>query len=170
MSALSEVLRRALAQRLEQTAGRWPRAMFGEVNENAARLARAREQGFNTNQVWYHGTQQNFPEFRPSEGSFGRGVYVSRNPDKASGYAQWGENMGGEGGNVLPVYLRQGRFRRTLHQDAMVPDPSDIRSVFAQFDPAKAKSSDLLAGVAIGVPTAALTLREMLRGRMIGEA
>ena len=170
MAAVGEILRRALAQRLEQTAGRWPRAMFGETSENASRLARAREQGFNTNQVWYHGTQRSFPEFQPGEGSFGRGVYVSRNPDKASGYAQWGENMGGEGGNVLPVFLRNGSFRRTLHQDAVVPDPSNIRSVFAQFDPAKANSADLLAGVAIGVPVGAITLREALRGRMMGEA
>lgn len=44
-------------------------------------------------------------------------------------------------------------------------NPANRRSRFAKFDPARASEADLLAGLAIGAPVGALTLREALRER-----
>lgn len=44
-------------------------------------------------------------------------------------------------------------------------DPSDVRSIFAQFDPSRRHESDLLAGLAVGAPTGLLALAAQGRGR-----
>lgn len=48
--------------------------------------------------VVYHGTNASFGEFRASDGMYGRGVYLAKDPDYASGFADQ------EGGNVMPVF------------------------------------------------------------------
>lgn len=173
----------ALAERLARTAGRWPRSIFGAVDENAARLARAEELGFDTSRIYYHGTKSDFPAFKPSRNSadsfvglmdggagkrqratYGPGVYVSRTPDRANDFAGvWDETP--EGGNVIPVFIRRGKFKRTINNEGRVERPEDVRSVFARFDPAKAGSAELLAGLSVGLPISAVTLREALRQR-----
>lgn len=173
----------ALAERLARTAGRWPRSIFGAVDENAARLARAEELGFDTSRIYYHGTKSDFPAFKPSRNSadsfvglmdggagkrqratYGPGVYVSRTPDRANDFAGvWDEVP--EGGNVVPIFIRKGRFKPTIGNEGRVVDPKDVRSIFARFDPAKAGSAELLAGLAIGLPISAVVLREALRNR-----
>ena len=201
MSAISELLRRALSQRMavgaeaggglmragRQRAGNlggavaddiplapqqaqepWP--SFGELSPREAQLARAEALGFDTSNVLYHGTQSSFPSFRPQRGAYGRGVYVTRDLAKAEAYANKGVGARAEGANIVPVFIRRGSSSPTLPNDRLVYEPRDVRSIFAQFDPAQANSSDLLAGAAIGVPVGAVTLREALRGRMTGEA
>ena len=182
MSAVGRTIEHLLAERLARTAGRWPRALFGETNEASARLARAQELGFDTSQIYYHGTKSNFDSFKPSRGAtdsfvgladnggrqrratYGPGVYFSRTPDRANDYAGvWDEVP--QGGNVIPVFIRKGRFKPTIGNEGRVVDPRDVRSIFARFDPAKANSPELLAGLTVGLPVSAVTLREVLRAR-----
>lgn len=138
-----------------------------------ARLQRAREQGFDTSTVYYHGTTRDFDAFDPARAgtvtatpaAFPRGMYFSPDPEVAGRY------VSGEGGNIIPVFLRKGgvidpsdtgRFPNSLEafrafnagegdtvlsrQVAVARDPANIRSVNAAFDPAKSDSPNLLAG------------------------
>lgn len=184
MSALGRTVEHLLAERLARTAGRWPRSIFGAVDENTARLARAEDLGFDTSRIYYHGTKGDFRAFEPSRGSaesfvglmdggagkrqratYGPGVYVSRTPDRANDFAGvWDESP--EGGNVVPIFIRRGRFKPTIGNEGRVVDPRDVRSIFARFDPAKANSAELLAGLGVGLPVSAVTLREALRSRV----
>ena len=55
----------------------------------------------------YHGTDADFTSFRQAkEGTFGKGIYVTPNPETASGYAasSAGGDKRGKGGNVMPLY------------------------------------------------------------------
>lgn len=84
-----------------------------------ARLARAREQGFDTGNVYYHGTgnANDLIAFDPKfagqgNDQIGSGFYFTDNPETASHYATARASfdvpkIGGEGSpGVLPVYLR----------------------------------------------------------------
>jgi len=166
MSAIGRTVEHLLAERLARTAGRWPRAMFGAADENAARLARAEELGFDTSRIYYHGTKADIPAFQPSRATYGPGVYVSRTPDRANDFAGvWDEVP--DGGNVIPIFIRKGRFKPTIGNEGRVVDPRDVRSIFARFDPAKAGSAELLAGLTVGLPISAVTLRQALRDRSV---
>ena len=134
-----------------------------------ARMARAREMGFNTSDTYYHGTHSDFDQFDTSGiGVLGRGTYFTRNaPGTASVWAR------GEDGSVIPAYIRgnypdiseagalyrympgfiQKRMAESRGHDGYttgggaivaVHDPSNIRSVNAAFDPAKSSSANLL--------------------------
>jgi hypothetical protein len=62
----------------------------------AGRMARAKEMGFDTDTVLYHGTDKEIASFRPSErGAFGPGVYLSDQSGVASRY-----------GKPSPYYVR----------------------------------------------------------------
>jgi hypothetical protein len=144
----------------------------------AGRMARAKEMGFDTGKVFYHGTDADIYRFNASgRGTFGEGVYLTGNPKLASGYATQ------EGGNVLPVYVKgkiateadidpdipaygggsdkaydaySKGFSGYLHkysdgtEELIVFDPSNIRSVHAAFDPDKTASPILTAGLGGG--------------------
>ena len=123
----------------------------------AARLARAREQGFDTSRVWYHGTSQGDQiaesgVLNPSrEGRLGSGVYVTPNPEEASRFAELSAQKTGGAPAVLPLYRRgsQWAYPDVDHPRAQAAvSPSDLRSVNAAFDPARRRSRDLLAGAA----------------------
>lgn len=84
---------------------------------HAARMARAKEMGFDTSKVWYHGTKKDFSEFtlpggRKQAGNYRDGpgeadvaIFLSSDPKVASGYASAGSNKG-EGSRVIPAYIR----------------------------------------------------------------
>ena len=69
----------------------------------AARMKRAEEMGFDTSQVYYHGTTRDIDAFSiPNDGRFslhGKGVYFAQDPKKARFADQ-------EGGNIVPAYIR----------------------------------------------------------------
>jgi hypothetical protein len=144
----------------------------------AGRMARAKDMGFDTEKVFYHGTDADISAFRTSNGgTFGEGVYLTGDPKLASGYATQ------DGGNVLPVYVK-GKiateadidpnipaygggsdkaydayakgFSGYLHkysngtEELIVFNPRNIRSVNAAFDPDKAASPILTAGMSGG--------------------
>jgi hypothetical protein len=59
--------------------------------------------------VFYHGTDQDIKTFKPSkEGTLGKGIYITPNPEYAGDYteeSQFGEKRG-TGANVIPLYAR----------------------------------------------------------------
>ncbi len=67
----------------------------------ASRMARAKEMGFDTDRVLYHGTHADFDEFQPStHGNIGPGVYATNVPDFAGQFAT------SEGGRTMPIMAR----------------------------------------------------------------
>jgi hypothetical protein len=124
---------------------------------------------FDTSRTFYRGSHGDESVAIPNEGTYGRRYYINRTPDRASEHAGIYDEEP-NGGNVMPLFVRRGKFQPTVGAEGGVADGRDVRSIFAQFDPANANSSDLLAGLTIGVPVAGLSLREALRGRMMGEA
>lgn len=147
----------------------WQDGLFGELSPREAQLARAEAMDFDTSRVFYRGSRSDERIARPNEGTHGKRYYINRTPERGSEHAGIYE-PDAIGGNVMPLFVRRGKFQPTVGAEGGVADGRDVRSIFAQFDPAQANSSDLLAGLAVGVPVGALTLREALRGRMMGEA
>lgn len=135
-------------------------APLGLAMDQASRMQRAREMGFDTDKTWYHGTASDFDAFTPSEkGLSGPGVYLTDDPGRATKYA-FAATEDGSGSRILPVHVR-GRIasynmpadeakaqgftgRGSLGPEAVIFDPADIRSVNANFDPAKVGQNGLL--------------------------
>ena len=86
------------------------RAVSNLPMDQASRIARARELGFDVDNPVYHGTDKDFGEFRPSShGLLGEGVYVSGDPEIANRYARRGVIRGRgqvSAPNVIPMYTR----------------------------------------------------------------
>jgi len=146
--------------------------------DNASRMARAKDQGFDTSTPVYHGTELDFDAFDPDR-SIGSQFWSTT--DKA---AIESGNVGAQGKGVIKeMYQRinnpagwdeydkfsidelidQGydglKLPEPDGQSTMVAfDPSQYRSVNATFDPAKRSSSNLLAGTAAATPIAASLL------------
>lgn len=149
----------------------WRRAYekFGkEGMTTEARMARAKEMGFDTSNVYYHGTGYDIKSFRGNlrdTGELGGGTYLTENPKSASGYAEDGKNP-----NIIPVYIRVKKILDVTNKEDMpstkqmikqgydavvdrslgrhqisVFNPKNIRSVNAAFDPDYADSPLLLA-------------------------
>lgn len=83
-----------------------------------ARMARAAEQGFDTAQPVFHGTNRNFRGFSLKKAgersnTLGEGVYVSTNPELSSHFAD------GEGGNVIKAFARTERPFDATYDGAM---------------------------------------------------
>jgi len=133
---------------------------FGELSPREAQLARAEAIGFDTSRVFYRGSRSDESVARANPGTYDEAYYINRTPDRASEHAGIYEEP--NGGNVIPVFVRRGKFKPTVGAEGLVRDGRDVRSIFAQFDPARADSNDLLAGLAIGVPAGGITLRELL--------
>jgi hypothetical protein len=138
--------------------------------DQASRMARAREQGFDVDRPMFHGTNADFTAFDRSKIGTGpgatpsvlpQGAYFGRRPDELDDYAT------GEGANIIPAYLRRGKIEDGTDLEAMrrfnegdadtfrspagvevVKDPSNIRSVNAAFDPDQVGNPNLLAGSA----------------------
>lgn len=122
-------------------------AKFGpEGMTTEARLARAKEQGFDVDTPLYHGTDKDFAEFKPSYGTkawLGEGVYLTGSPATASKYAGLKD-----GTNVKPIFARlnhpytfnldsgvRGPLSMLIDDDAMLrPHVTDkmVRSVTDQ--------------------------------------
>jgi len=89
------------------------RAAEGALDmSQAARMQRAKEMGFDIETPMYHGTTTDFDEFdlgktgKNDSGWYGRGIYLTPDPDTASAYTQyqdWAQRTGVDGANVMPV-------------------------------------------------------------------
>lgn len=96
----------------------------------AARMARAKEMGFDTDQVWYHGTNFNkdgvrpFEEFIPSkDGNLGPGVYATSDKGVASGYSEFVHDGPDvdlmDGGAVYPFFAKGKIAQEALLDEAL---------------------------------------------------
>ena len=79
--------------------------------DTASRMQRASEQGFDTDQVQYHGTSSDFSEFTPSTvGNLGAGIYTTPDANNASSRAaliKFRKDLNPNAGpNVLPLLTR----------------------------------------------------------------
>ncbi len=145
----------------------------------ASRMQRAKEQGFDTDTVYYHGTNKDFDEFRVNDDGInlvGKGVYAAP-AGTASGYAS------DVGSSVYPLLVKgkkasfqdaadareaigdgwtndsvndwlkdRGFTHRDGRQGIVIFDhEKNIRSPNAAFDPAKKDSSNLLADMGAGL-------------------
>ena len=90
-----------------------------------ARLARARDMGFNTDQVLYHGTGKDFEQFNPGERANGskRLTYLTDNPDIADIYAN-SQNYGLKGGGNPMIYPVFAKAEKPLVVSDKGPDGS----------------------------------------------
>ncbi len=77
--------------------------------DQASRMARAQEMGFDPNKTYYHGTAKNFSEFDPKfngkhtiDSQTNTGHYFSDEPEMANVYAEMEKN----GANIMPVHLK----------------------------------------------------------------
>jgi len=70
--------------------------------ETEARTQRAKEMGFDTERVFYHGTSKTFDEFQASErGVSGPGIYLTNDPAEAGAYTN-----AADAAQVIPLYVR----------------------------------------------------------------
>lgn len=92
-------------------------------------VARSRPD-FDMDTTYYHGTSSDFAEFTPSEvGDLGPGIYMTPNPDKASGYAAMRRFMrrdtNNASPNVMPLRLRKDLNFLDLQGRAIMPFDED---------------------------------------------
>lgn len=77
-----------------------------------ARMQRARDMGFDTDTVYYHGTKSSseVDSLRASQdGMLGKGVYITDDIGKAEKYAGMGMQYS-DGGSVYPLYIKDGEI------------------------------------------------------------
>jgi hypothetical protein len=75
--------------------------------DKESRLKRAREQGFDTSRVYYHGTREDITEFLPDGGDAEAGaLYLTSDRGLAAKYA--GGTMYAGSPNIMPLYIKKG--------------------------------------------------------------
>lgn len=74
-----------------------------------ARLERAKEQGFDTNRTWYHGTNRDFSEFKQGHDGL---IHVGT-PDQANERIKDRWSTDGEAPRNIPVFVKGKNFLRT---------------------------------------------------------
>lgn len=123
--------------------------------DDASRMARARDLGFNVDEKVFHETSKKFDEFKPQYGSQ---VWFTTDP------ATFGQNGAAATNHVFEGFLkhnklagwkeydkygtdelvRMGYDGARLGSDIVIFDPKNIRSVDAAFDPKNVDSAKLL--------------------------
>ncbi|HBA35607.1 MAG TPA: hypothetical protein DCZ12_15890, partial [Gammaproteobacteria bacterium] len=101
-------------------ASEWSQAIakFGpEGMTREARLARAEEMGYDTSQVYYHGTDVDFASFDPSINNteYSLGTHLTTRPEEAGRYAAPWPPAGDkykEGGHLKPLLVRSNNVLR----------------------------------------------------------
>jgi hypothetical protein len=101
-------------------------ALRGLDPSSTARMARAQEGGFDMDNTYYHGTSSDFTELQPSTvGDLGGGIYVTPNPEKASGYAAVRKFMkrqtNNASPNVLPLRVKNNLNYLDLQGGSILP-------------------------------------------------
>jgi hypothetical protein len=93
--------------------------------DEASRLARARELGFDTEQTLYHGTDKSFEAFAPEgrarhRNAVPNATYLSNLPDVAEAFT-----YGKEGAQTMPLYVR-GKMKSVSLDDPTLESVSDF--------------------------------------------
>jgi hypothetical protein len=94
------------------------------------RLQRAREMGFDTEQVLYHGTKSDIAAFVPSNsGEFGPGVYLTDFAPTADVFGSRMPDKAGSGLNIMPVVVAMKNPARITKQEwlSMSGTPREIQ-------------------------------------------
>ena len=116
----------------------------------ASRKARAKEMGFDTDTVYFHGTRRQFDEFELSQprGAIGNkvGVYFTKDKRTAEEYAMDVDGATDEKSRVIEVYLRNPEKVGNNYSgdEFLIQDPSNIRSTNASLDPRYLNSPKLM--------------------------
>jgi len=103
--------------------------------DQGARMQRAQDLGYDMDNVFYHGSSSDFTELQPSTvGDLGGGVYVTPNPEKASGYAAVRKFMkrqtNNASPNVLPLRVKNNLNYLDLQGQSIMPfDEARIQSL-----------------------------------------
>jgi hypothetical protein len=121
---------------------------------NSSRLARASARGFDTNNVWYHGTSADIQKIDPSyyaSGNLGRenAFFLTKSPDDAEFYAK----MKGRNHTIYPFYaqtdgMKSVNYRNEfdeyhdLYRRESLPD--EFMPYDTYFDPLKYPEADLV--------------------------
>ncbi len=123
--------------------------------DEASRMARAREMGFDVDNVYYHGTMKDVDQFDPEKfgtndyGWHGKGVYLATDPEWANTYSgmskgffeegqRWRDktvehwNNLGKQPNVMPVYVR-GKVAKTTNTSARIEDYPDADALLVDY-------------------------------------
>jgi len=110
-------------------------------------MKRARAMGFDTKNVFFHGTDQPINEFNPE-------VYVAKDPEIAEVYARKREYgpvqldffKPNPSPNLIPMFAQKGSPELTNQMAGYykIFDPRHLRSVFADFNPEHAESVDIM--------------------------
>lgn len=110
--------------------------------DEAARMQRAKDMGFDTDQVYYHGTGDNIEEFslkkandlegRKRNLGYGKGkIYLSGDPYAASNFANDAPRRGkGKEPNVMPLNVRTDKLIDDKDYQAMFEELSNGRPTF----------------------------------------
>jgi hypothetical protein len=102
-----------LAAASERGAGSVARRAAALAMDEASRLARAREMGFDPNLRFYHGTAADFTAFNPEKAvatsgaePARMGVWAARNPEVAAEFAEMAANNSQAGQRLIPLVHR----------------------------------------------------------------
>ncbi len=99
--------------------------------DEASRMGRAREQGFDVDMPLYHGTSNEIASFivgdRP--GMLGYGVYVTDSPRVATEFSESAMLSGGDKARVVPVYAK-GRFADSWKSTPTKNLPKNVQSSY----------------------------------------
>ena len=147
--------------------------------DTASRMERARQQGFDPDNIEYHGTENYFTEFEPSlRGKMGPGVYTTPDPELAEIHAASGQIMplllrgdyisradafdmrpdvtGRDGQRILDETLREAGYsgtragsRGSLSPETVTFDPSNIRSYYSAAFDPEYTGPNILGGAAL---------------------
>ena len=86
--------------------------------------------------VVYHGTKSAFSEFVPSlDGQLGPGIYMSTSKKQANHYALPNFKSRGDGGNVMPLYVKMEnplRIKSASYFQEQYPNQSEVNEVKEQ--------------------------------------
>ncbi|MEL6859306.1 MAG: hypothetical protein AAFO74_13045 [Pseudomonadota bacterium] len=135
-----------------------PAALPQRVAPTDERLARAREQGFNTDVTLYHGTARDFDSFDPfapsqtksgSAGSEGQGIFMTDSPKTAEAYAR---RSGFRHGDEPPGVRREAYEKTFAAEEAFFPWTKKRREAEAMKAWAKLTSERELDGGAKIIP------------------
>ena len=113
--------------------------------DKKSRMKRAKEMGFDTKNIFYHGTKEDIKKFKKNTDDWKTsGVYVSKDPSTAEVYASKDGDY--NGANIMPLYVKKGSANLTNRMAGYynISDPSHIRSIHAAFDPEGEGDTDLM--------------------------
>ena len=131
------------------------RIVSGELPmDDASRMARAKDMGFDVDNVFYHGTNADFNEFKPSAGYrenvFGAqdsvqspSIFVTDDKSTARFFAEnRAENLGGNP-TVKDLYIKKGNSANLTGREPELTTPESLRQIYmSQYN--KSPSEDYL--------------------------